>query len=126
MEILESSNTFLEFQDLPEPEEIDYYSRRELPKKKRTLDDSLFINNRSYPDESASKEEFESFRRWNNRRWNKYNKTLGRYSNKIREKLPQDKQVIRVQYCDECGGLHAAMEHGDLFKNVPHIRISYH
>jgi len=36
------------------------------------------------------------------------------------------KQVFALEYSDNDGALRSAMEHGDLFHNVPHIQISHH
>ncbi len=34
--------------------------------------------------------------------------------------------VLRFSYADEGGGYNAALEHGDLFKKLPHYTISHH
>ena len=36
------------------------------------------------------------------------------------------KNFYKFEYSDNDGELHSALEHGDLFDNVPHLRISHH
>ena len=36
------------------------------------------------------------------------------------------KLLFRVEYSDNDGSFYCAMEHGDIFHNIPHVRISHH
>lgn len=38
----------------------------------------------------------------------------------------KDKDIYVFEYADENGNFECTMEHGDIFKNLPHIRISHH
>ena len=44
---------------------------------------------------------------------------------KFMEQTP-DTHYYQLEFGDECGGLEAAMEHGDLFQKLPHYVISNH
>lgn len=41
-------------------------------------------------------------------------------------KLPRDGKTFKFTYSDNDGSYWSAMEHGDVFRNIPHERISHH
>ena len=45
---------------------------------------------------------------------------------KIRPELNRGTQFYRFSYSDNDGAFEAALEHGDIFANLPHIQISHH
>ncbi|MNJ05874.1 hypothetical protein D3C73_1674930 [compost metagenome] len=44
----------------------------------------------------------------------------------INEKFKSLDNVFKFEYGDEDGPLYSALEHGNLFKNLYHIKISHH
>ena len=38
----------------------------------------------------------------------------------------KNKFIFIIEYADENGSIEGTMEHGDIFRNVPHIRINNH
>lgn len=60
-------------------------------------------------------------------------KKLAKDTNKFLEKKyiafkkkHKNKFIIALEISDDDGAMYSAMEHGDLFKNVNHIRVSHH
>ncbi len=66
---------------------------------------------------------------WNNMDYEKYHKDHDAWRKRRAEALLKEnegKQIFYFHYGDDDGPLGAAMEHGDLFKNLKHIRFSQH
>jgi len=127
---METYSNFLDFWNTPQKEELDS-SGWVWPKKKKTREeltpyDLVFEEDQSYPQKGASQEEIDTYHAEQTVRWEKFYQLVATYVEKIVEKLPKNKQIVKLEYSDNDGTLRSAMEHGDLFKNVPHIRISHH
>lgn len=63
--------------------------------------------------------------------WDKYNESVKKWQDKAFKAFRKDpkfegKILFRFEYSDNDSALGSAMEHGDLFKQLPHIRISHH
>jgi len=121
---------FLDFWNASPKEDLIYFSGSWSRKKKTSEEltpyELAFKDDQSYPQEGASKEELDAYQAAQAVRWEKYNQLVATYVEKIVEKLPKNKQIVRLEYSDNDGTLRAAMEHGNLFKNVLHIKVSHH
>jgi hypothetical protein len=76
--------------------------------------------------EAATEEELEEWREKWNQAWDEYKEEKLRLAKEYYKTLPQNKKVISVEYSDSDGFLHTALEHGDTFDNIDHVRISHH
>lgn len=62
--------------------------------------------------------------------WEAYEKAMDEYKVKVFEEfkknLPKGMNIYSFEYSDNDGEFFCTMEHGDIFENVPHIKVSRH
>ena len=78
-----------------------------------------------FPDK-GTEEEQRLWREKNDSLYNKWKKERQMLAAKYRKTLPRSNVVLVVTFSDNEGTYYAALEHGDTFRNVSHIRISNH
>ncbi len=75
------------------------------------------------------KQNEKEWRQFNNAYWEKrekLRKKMARHSAKKFIEKHKDKWIAVVSYADEDGNFFSLMEHGGIFDNIDHIRISHH
>jgi len=60
------------------------------------------------------------------KQWDKASKKFNRKKAKELIKEFEGKELFVVEYADRDGNFGCVMEHGDIFENIPHFRISKH
>jgi len=63
------------------------------------------------------------------KRYAEHDKAMDEFAEKVAKKILEKwplGHLYRVEYADEDGNLGSTMEHGDIFRRIPHIRISKH
>ena len=61
--------------------------------------------------------------------WNDYYERSNEAARKIAASFweeHKDKEILIFEYSDNDGSLFSTMEHGDIFRKLPHIRVSHH
>jgi hypothetical protein len=138
------SNTIL--RDIKNQQALNVKRNREKIKKlliKELCDGSLMGNyivpekveysdfqNKFCKREGISTKELYDNKQWYHLFRDEFNREQTRWAtdaaNKFLETLEENCYVYYFHYGDEGGGLYAQMEHGDIFRKLPNIRISHH
>lgn len=122
---LEAYTDFLDYWYRP-IEKTGYIWLRKEPQERKPLYDLIFDEHIPWPREGASPEEYEAYRDDDQKRNLEYDRLCSEYVQKIKDRLPTNKIIVKLEYSDNDGTLRCAMEHGNLFKNVSHIKVSHH
>lgn len=80
---------------------------------------------RVFDDEEAS----EKWRNLRDKEWKAHEQAIKEAATEYVEEnwhLFEDCKCLRFSYADDNGPFFALMEHGDIFHNLPHIRVSHH
>lgn len=78
-------------------------------------------------DKKVIKKRKEFFKKWDKKFNEAYMKLAKKVYKEKFEKLFEDKNVFILSYSDNGNGVERAiMEHGNIFRNIPHVRISNH
>jgi len=88
------------------------------------------LTGKSIHDDDADPKWVSKFRKERDKSWKAYEKAnkaaATALANKMFKGKFKGKKLYRCSFSDNDGGIFTVMEHGDTFRNVPHIRVSHH
>ncbi len=82
-------------------------------------------NRENYPEE-GTKEEKGAYHERSKNITKKYSEEQRELARIYLKTFPKGKHVFSIEYSDNDGNYYCALEHGEIFDNIPHVRISHH
>jgi hypothetical protein len=118
------------YDDLSWPvQEIAGYVLRDMKGKLPLTEDEIVESASDYVDVDQNQFQVKDSKGYDTVDWPRYQAACEEEGRKFAEKFIEENQesyFFEFSYADEDGKIGTAMEHGDLFNNVPGFRISHH